>query len=399
MKLEEFDYDLPSERIALHPLSQRDQSRLIVYQSGRISHHNFSGISRLLPEKSLLFFNDTKVIPARILASKPSGAKIEIFLLSPASPSTVISEVMETKGECTWQCMIGNKKKWRSEILSLHLKLDEVEVVLSMELINPDENYVRFTWNNSRFSFAEVVESTGQVPLPPYLNRNPIKEDKHRYQTVYSKADGAVAAPTAGLHITENIIKELNSVGHTIEHLTLHVGAGTFQPIKTEFIVDHKMHQEQIVISKQNIESIINHKNHIIPVGTTSMRSLESLYWYGVQLLNDKSSVFKISRELPYKTKFKNLPSVNTVLETILNRMNKDGVDTIIGDTGIYIYPGYQFQLCHGLITNFHQPKSSLILLIAALIGDDWKRIYREAIDKNYRFLSYGDSSLLLPYD
>ncbi len=399
MKLEEFNYDLPSGRIALHPLPQRDQSRLIVYRAGQISHHNFTEISELLPEKSLLFFNDTKVIPARIVASRPTGGKIEIFLLNPVSPSTVISKVMETKNECAWHCLIGNKKKWRSEILFLQVELGSKEVNLRLELINYADNHVRFSWDDSLYSFAEIVEATGQVPLPPYLNRKPVNEDKHWYQTVYSKAEGAVAAPTAGLHITENIIKELKSANHAIDHLTLHVGAGTFQPVKSEFVTDHKMHQEQIVISKQNIEAIVNQKNHIIPVGTTSMRSLESMYWHGVQLLNDKSSAFKISKELPYKTGFENLPSIDKALEAILNRMNQDGVDTIIGDTGIYIYPGYKFQLCHGLITNFHQPKSSLILLIAAFIGNDWRRIYEDALASDYRFLSYGDSSLLLPDD
>ncbi len=397
MKLEKFDYHLLPERIALHPLDKRDESRLIAYQAGDITHHKFWEISSLLPDHSLLFFNDTKVIPARIMATKTSGASIEILLLNPVAPSAIVSEVMTSKAECTWQCMIGNKKKWSSEILMLSLNLGSSRVMLSIELINSSKNHVRFSWDNPGFTFAEIVESTGQVPLPPYLNRQPIVDDKHRYQTVYSKYEGAVAAPTAGLHITENIIEELEASGHAIDYLTLHVGAGTFQPIKTEDIEDHDMHEEQIVISKHNIESILKCQNRIIPVGTTSMRSLESLYWYGVQLLRDKRSAFRISKELPYETRFKNMPSIQLALETVLFKMSEDSVDTISGGSSIYIYPGYQFQVCHGLITNFHQPKSSLILLVAALIGEDWKRVYQEALDQKYRFLSYGDSSLLLP--
>ncbi len=381
----------------MHPLAQRDQSQLIKYQSEQITHHKFTELSELLPHNSLLFLNDTKVIPARILASKVSGAKIEILLLHPVHPSTVISQVMEVNTECTWQCMIGNKKKWRSDVLSIKLRIRDSEITIRLELINLDKNYVRFSWENERISFNEIIDSIGQVPLPPYLNRQPIDADKERYQTVYSKADGAVAAPTAGLHLTQPIIEHLKTGGHAIDYLTLHVGAGTFQPIKTELIANHQMHEEQVIISKHNIEQTIRHKGPIIPVGTTSMRTLESLYWYGVKLLQDTKAVFEISKELPYETGFDNLPSIKLALDAVLSKMSEDGTDTLVGNTGIYIYPGYQFQICKGLITNFHQPKSSLILLIAALIGENWRKLYKEALDKEYRFLSYGDSSLLIP--
>ncbi len=383
LKLDDFLYDLPNNKIARQPANERGQSKLLFYDRGSISHHSFSMIEKLLPRESLLVFNDTKVIPARLILYKETGARIEIFLLEPIKPSSVHEEVMNEKKTCSWKCMIGNAKKWK---ITSRIMLSTFQ----FEVIRISENEVQFRWENGS-SFSDLLTKIGKIPLPPYIDREVEEEDKARYQTVYSKMKGAVAAPTAGLHFSKEIIEKLNVSKIRTDFLTLHVSAGTFQPIKFEKIEEHPMHNEQVWISKGNIENLLNHKT-AIAVGTTSMRTMESLYWYGVKLLQGEEKFF-INKNDPYHLKKENR---NKALTAILSHMDRHGVDKIGGKTEIFIYPGYEFQICDGLITNYHLPGSTLILLIAAFIGEDWRKVYEEALANDYRFLSYGDSSLLL---
>jgi S-adenosylmethionine:tRNA ribosyltransferase-isomerase len=387
----DYFYELPQERIAVFPLDQRDQAKLLVYNNGQITHDTFTNLPARLPKNAFLFFNDTKVIPARLHFKKDTGADIEIFLLSPTSPSVIISETMASNSGCRWLCTIGNLKRWTE---NLRLTKNQGEFVLTATLVDRNQGIVEFNWNTD-ISFAEVISATGQTPLPPYLRREPQTSDKQRYQTIYSHYDGAVAAPTAGLHFTETTFSELRTRNIAHDFLTLHVSAGTFQPIKAENANEHTMHQEQIVITRTNIENLLIKNRTTIPVGTTSMRTLESLYWYGTKLLNDSRAAFKIEQNDPYDRD--STPSREDALYAVIKKMNEMNSNQLIGETAIMIRPGYRFQICEALITNFHQPASTLILLVAALIGPDWKRVYKEALENNYRFLSYGDSSLLIP--
>ncbi|MDA0195827.1 MAG: S-adenosylmethionine:tRNA ribosyltransferase-isomerase [Bacteroidetes bacterium] len=397
INLDDYTYNLPEEKIAKFPLADRSSSKLLVYKNRQIIHKIFSGIIEDIPKDSLLVFNNTRVIPARFNFKKETGAVIEILLLDPVTPSRVISEAMETKGECVWHCMIGNLKRWRAGSIVKSIHIDGEEIVFNAELIDSGKQLIRFTWNEYNRSFLDIINWAGQMPLPPYLKREVIEEDYRTYQTVYSKYEGAVAAPTAGLHFTHQIIDDLKADGHLLDFLTLHVGAGTFQPIKTKKIDDHEMHKEQIILTKQNITKLISHKGSVVAIGTTSMRTLESIYWIGLNLLENPNSDFSIKQSDPNRYTKYNLPSKKDALQAVLNRMNKDQMDTIISDTAIFIYPGYQFKMCDALITNFHQPGSTLILLVAAFIGNDWFKVYQEALKNDYRFLSYGDSSLLVP--
>lgn len=388
-------YDLPDERIAKHPLAQRDSSKLLIYKNGEIIDQSFGQIGAHLPEKTTLFFNNTKVIPARLFFHKDTGALIEIFLLKPLEPSEVISQVMEATDSVTWECMVGNFKKWKDrQELTLILNDEANEIKLTASIADRSSTQIQFDWDNANYSFAEIVELAGKVPLPPYLNREAIDADKERYQTVYSKKEGAVAAPTAGLHFTDKVLEELAENGIKESFLTLHVSAGTFQPIKVENPKDHPMHSEQMAVEKQAIEDVIN-SEFVIPVGTTSMRTLESLYWFGVRLLNGNES-FDIQKLELYKTS-EDLPSRKASFQAILDYMNKGDITQLVGKTEIFIMPGYQFRVCNGLITNFHQPGSTLLLLVSAFLKGNWEKVYNHALENNYRFLSYGDSSLLLP--
>lgn len=404
IQLESYHYDLPDERIARYPLEKRDQAKLLLYQNGKIQDRTFYELPKLLPAQSHLFFNATKVIPARLFFQKPAtsqgeGAHIEVFLLNPVAPSHVIGEAMLAKQKCSWHCMIGNKKKWKSElVLQKSLIVNNQEIKLSASLENTEKQIVSFSWDQSEITFVDIVEAIGRTPLPPYLKREATDEDKPRYQTVYSRNEGAVAAPTAGLHFTPEVLKALETNGIQQDYLTLHVSAGTFQPIKAQDITQHPMHSEQMVITKAHVKHLLEHdKGKIIAVGTTSLRTLESLYWYGVLLSRDSNASFKIPKLIAYQEKPENLPSLQESMKNILSYMELRGLDQLMGETEIFIYPGYQFRVCQGLITNFHLPKSTLILLIAAFVGEDWKQIYQHALENNYRFLSYGDSSLLLP--
>jgi len=406
IKLSDYTYNLPDERIAKFPLSKRDESKLLVYQQGKISHAVFKNITDYLPKNSLLVFNNTKVIPARIHFQKSTGANIQLFLLHPVLPTPVINLAMDVTDSCVWECMIGNRKRWKKDdILSQILIIDNHEIKVEAEIFDEEKNLVKLSWEKAAsfpfqiydytLKFVDLIQTLGQIPLPPYLNREAETADYETYQTVYSQKKGAVAAPTAGLHFTQEVLQDLEKQGIKQEFLTLHVGAGTFQPIKVENIIEHKMHNEQVVFTKKNIENLLANLGNIIPVGTTSMRTLESIYWFGVKILKDDDFPLLIEKLYPYQ--HENLPSTEESLKAILKEMDGKNVEEITAETEIFIFPGYQIKLCKGIITNYHQPESTLILLIAALIGENWRKVYEEAMIKDYRFLSYGDSSLLLP--
>lgn len=395
INLSEYEYTLPDERIAKFPLEKRDASKLLHYRDGEIRHFHFHEISNLLPSDALLVYNDTKVIPARLIFQRETGARIEIFLLQPIAPTTVIPEIMLAKHPVTWETMIGNAKKWKDgEILRGLVILNDQEIMLSARLVNRETKQVEFSWNNSEIAFVDLVEASGEVPLPPYLNRKPEEDDKARYQTVYSKKEGAVAAPTAGLHFTEEVFGKLRAKGILEAEVTLHVSAGTFQPIKAQNVLEHPMHSEQIQVTKETIQKLMAQNGQTIAVGTTSVRTLETLFWYGVKLLEGKGKDFFIPKLFPYEKRVV-VPSKMESLKAILQQMENSSTDILWGNTEIFIFPGYRFQMIEGLITNFHQPGSTLILLIATILGEDWKKVYQEALEKDYRFLSYGDSSLL----
>lgn len=397
LNLSDYDYSLPEEKIAKFPLNKREDSNLLVFNAEGISHDTFKNIKNHVPQHSLLVFNNTKVIPARIFFTKATGASIEIFLLNPVDPVD-LNLVMQERRSCTWNCIIGNLKKWKdNDPLLKEVRISEQNLVLTARLKDREKGEVEFDWNFPEVSFADILDKIGEVPLPPYLKRKPTAEDKPRYQTVYSQNDGAVAAPTAGLHFTTTILEELKSNRCKVDYLTLHVSAGTFQPIKDENVLDHPMHSEVIIIQRSNILNLLEPKFKTIAVGTTSMRTLESLYWFGVKLLLKQNVDFKIQKLEPYEYDM-DLPSKEDALKSVLDYMNKIKLDVLYGSTEIFIFPGYKFKICEGLITNFHMPKSTLILLIAAFVGEEkWRLIYKEALCNNYRFLSYGDSSLLLP--
>lgn len=394
LRLDQFQYDLPDERIARFPLPQRGQSKLLVFKAGQISHRRFFELPDLLPAESFLVFNNTKVIPARLLFTKSTGATIELFLLNPIPADRAINEAMLDEGSAVWQCMIGNRKRWRE---GETLLLTFGETVLIAEWEDPEKSLIRFTWQPDDMTFAELIQQAGQMPLPPYLKREPIAADSQTYQTVYAKQEGAVAAPTAGLHITKEVLGTLAERGIGHDALTLHVGAGTFQPIKADDPREHNMHAEQVVYTWENLTNILAHIDHLIPVGTTSMRSLESLYWFGVRLRTSQPDPFHLDQQYAYNVPAEEQPSARQAVETVRLYMEQQKLTVLTAHTAIYITPGYQMKLCRGIITNFHQPGSTLILLIAALIGDAWRDVYKEALDSDYRFLSYGDSSLLLP--
>ena len=390
LNINDFTYELPADRIALYPLEKRDQSKLLVYQHGTMVHERFHSLVNFLPDNALLFFNDTKVIPARLHFAKETGATIEIFLLHPVTPSSLVAEAMQAQTQSSWKCTIGNLKRWKDDVLIKELGNSTLEA----RLLNREEGIVEFRWTEN-ISFAEIITRSGETPLPPYLKRKPESTDRDRYQTVYAQYEGAVAAPTAGLHFTEDVLQALKLKGIATDYVTLHVSAGTFQPVKVQNAAEHTMHNEQVLVSQNNINNLLQGK-FIIPVGTTSMRTLESLYWYGVKLLENPEAIFTIQQHDPYQP-YTSLPSAQQALEAVAAYMDRNQLDILTGETSIYIMPGYTFRICNGLVTNFHQPGSTLILLVAAFVGDNWKTIYQQALTNSYRFLSYGDSSLLLP--
>ncbi len=397
IKLTDFHYDLPPTKIAQFPLEERDQAKLLVYSKGEIIDEHFYNIHAFLPNDAFLIFNDTKVIHARLLFHKLDGATIEIFLLNPDAPSDMGLALAKTDS-CTWKCLIGNKKRWKANIiLTKHVKIGEDTVEIAVKLADREENIVEFSLNSSKYTFGEIIHQLGKMPLPPYIRRETTEEDDSLYQTIYSKNSGAVACPTAGLHFTDTVINKLNDKGFGLDFVTLHVSAGTFQPVKSDEIWQHNMHSEQIIISKSSLQNIITHLDTIVAVGTTSLRVLESLYWYGIKLINNiecKKGVL-VEKLDPYAD-YKSTPSVKLVLEAIMDNLERHNLSNICGATEIMILPTYNFKICSGLITNFHLPNTTLMFLIAAFMGEDWRKMYDFALKNDYRFLSYGDASLLL---
>ena len=399
ISISEFSYDLPDAKIAKYPLAKRDQSKLLVWKNGQIQDAKFRELSDYLPSNSLLIFNNTKVIRARLHFQKETGAKIEIFCLDPYEPADY-QIAFQTTQSCVWKCMIGNQKKWKGEKLRKSIRIDNTEIELCAEQINPENNksLIRFSWNNPDFEFSRIIENAGSLPIPPYLNRETEQSDLERYQTVYSKIKGSVAAPTAGLHFTEKVISHMEKEGHQLAELTLHVGAGTFQPVKSERISDHEMHAEQLYLSRDFLNKLIHHKGNKIAVGTTSVRTLESIYWLGVQAYRYPEidiENLKVSQWEAYQENKQELP-INDALIALITLLDQRQTDYLSASTQIIIAPGYRFRIVDGLITNFHQPQSTLLLLISAYLGNDWKRIYDHALANGYRFLSYGDSNLYL---
>lgn len=395
--IEEYNYNLPDERIAKYPLAKRDSSKLLLYKDGKVSEDKFYNISKYLPENALLVYNNTKVIQARLNFKKSTGANIEVFCLEPISPNDYTLSLSSTNG-CVWKCMVGNLKKWKSEKLEKSLDFNGEKVLFSAELISTEGNthHIQFNWNNSEISFSEILMKTGELPIPPYLHRKTEENDKKTYQTVYSKIEGSVAAPTAGLHFTPEVLDSLKSKNIETEEVTLHVGAGTFQPVKTEDALQHTMHSETIVVKKETIKHIQKKLGNIVAVGTTSVRTLESLYWIGTSPLTPlqkERGIREVEQWQPYEP-HKNISS-KEALQNIIDYLDENKMDALYAETQIMIKPGYEFKIVNGLITNFHQPKSTLLLLVSAFVKGDWKTIYDYALSHDFRFLSYGDSSYL----
>ncbi|MGM0376304.1 MAG: S-adenosylmethionine:tRNA ribosyltransferase-isomerase [Bacteroidota bacterium] len=393
ISINQYDYKLPPERIAKYPLDERDQSGLLHYKDGIISDHLFKELPGLIPSDAMLLFNNTKVIRARLPFRKETGASIEIFCLDPAEPADVAMAFEQTR-EVSWNCLIGNLKKWKTGVLENPLEIEGQTVHLKAEKKEKTQDgfVIRFFWDNPQFTFSELMESIGKTPVPPYLERESEEIDTERYQTVYSREKGSVAAPTAGLHFTENIMDQLRGKGISLTNLTLHVGAGTFRPVKSETIDGHEMHTETFRVSLETLRDIRNHQGPRISVGTTSLRTLESLYWAGVLVARGKP-FHHIEQWTPYHTDG-DLP-FSTSMDHLIKAVQDEGKNHFEGSTAIIIVPGYQTRSVDALITNYHQPRSTLLLLVAAFVGNDWKKIYSHALDNGYRFLSYGDSSLL----
>ena len=394
--IDSFDYQLPDDRIAKFPLLHRDASKLLVYQNASITESVFSDIVDFLPKDCLLVYNNTRVIQARLIFHKETGARIEVFCLEPVLPADYAQSLGATTG-CIWRCMVGNVKKWREGKLSKTIDIDGKTCTLFVELLETDDNThtIHFTWDSTNIYFADILEKAGELPIPPYLHRKTEESDLTTYQTVYSKIKGSVAAPTAGLHFTPEVFESLKAKKIETEELTLHVGAGTFQPVKTATIDQHHMHTEVISVHKSTIEHLIQKVGNIIAVGTTSVRTLESLYYIGLKLhLDPDCKDFHIPQWMPYETE-ETLSTVDA-LQTIVNYLKQNNLTTLLADTQILIKPGYTFRLIDGMITNFHQPKSTLLLLVSAFVDGHWTEIYDYAMANDFRFLSYGDSSLLL---
>jgi S-adenosylmethionine:tRNA ribosyltransferase-isomerase len=401
LSISNFTYQLPDNRIAKYPLPERDQSKLLIYQSKTIHEDVYANIATHIPANSFLIFNNTKVVEARLLFEKTNGGKIEIFCLEPHEQYGDISSAMLQKGKVWWKCLVGGAKKWKDEpLITLIKRKDLSDVTLTARKIEKliDTYVIELSWDDASLSFAEILHLAGNIPLPPYLNRSVEESDKERYQTIYAAHDGSVAAPTAGLHFTENILHELAAKNTNHDFVTLHVGAGTFKPVKSETMETHEMHAEFIDVRSAFIESLLQNINHpIIPVGTTSLRTVESLYWLGVKTKLDPSidpDSLHITQWEPYELPADEIPAA-IALESLLQWMEQNNTQRLITKTQIIIAPGYRFRIIKALVTNFHQPQSTLLLLVSAIVGDDWRVIYDYAMQNNFRFLSYGDGSLL----
>ncbi|HQZ74510.1 MAG TPA: S-adenosylmethionine:tRNA ribosyltransferase-isomerase [Chitinophagaceae bacterium] len=399
ISIKDYTYALPEERIAKYPLAERDASKLLIYNDGALTEDIYRNITYHIPGHSLLLFNNTKVVEARLLFKKETGAVIEIFCLEPHEKYSDITTAMLQKTKVEWQCLVGGISKWKKgQVLEKKIKSGNNEIILRANYVEKrtDTFIIELSWSPGELSFAEVLHTAGAIPLPPYIKRSAEKSDTERYQTVYARYDGSVAAPTAGLHFTDHIFNKLQEKKIKTDFVTLHVGAGTFKPVKAETMQEHEMHAEWIDVSKSTIENILqNLDNNIIAVGTTSLRTIESLYWLGVKKSQIKSQEpGELLQWEAYGLAEKNIP-VHDALQYLLEWMIDNKIERLITKTQILIAPGYQFKIIRGLITNFHQPQSTLLLLVAALIGKDWKSVYEYAFHNNFRFLSYGDGSLL----
>lgn len=399
IRIEEYDYPLPDERIAKFPLAKRDESKLLLYKDGQVSESVFKHIADYLPAGSLLVYNNTRVIQARLLFQKATGARIEVFCLEPAEPHDYALIFQQTE-RCSWICLVGNLKKWKDGLLTKKVAIQGEEVILSAEKkeSHGDSHRIEFTWNNPKYTFADLLDAAGVLPIPPYLHRETEKSDLVTYQTVYSKIKGSVAAPTAGLHFTPEVLADVDAHGISREEVTLHVGAGTFKPVKSETIEGHEMHTEFISVRRSSIERIQKNLGKIIAVGTTSVRTLESLYYIGVKLASHPDATSEelvVNQWMPYEVENNRIP-VAEALQHILDYLDRHQADKLVTATQIIIAPGYEFKIVRGIITNFHQPKSTLLLLISAFVKGNWRTIYDYALSHDFRFLSYGDSSLLL---
>jgi S-adenosylmethionine:tRNA ribosyltransferase-isomerase len=406
LSIHDFTYDLPAGRIAPEPLPDRAASRLLVSRGGIIADKNFRELPGELPPGALLVFNDTRVVRARLLARRPTGGQVELFCLEPVSPHRAIEPAMQQTSECVWKCLVGNGKRWKNGPVLLDFEAHGQPATLTAERLAVHEGFslIHFQWEPAALPFAEVLRGAGHLPLPPYLNRTDTDVDAVRYQTVYAAHEGAVAAPTAGLHFTPGILTELTAKGFQTGHVTLHVGAGTFQPVKADQMAGHAMHGEPFVVTARLIRQLLSHAGKpVIAVGTTSLRTLESLYWLGVQVaqqINDDTyynfEPKHVTQWQPYEatTEVSTAEALAALLHYV--EMVADN-DELHATTQLLIAPGYRFRVVQGLVTNFHQPESTLLLLVAALIGPDWRLVYDHALAQGYRFLSYGDSSLLLP--
>jgi S-adenosylmethionine:tRNA ribosyltransferase-isomerase len=393
--IREYTYVLPEEKIARFPLGVRDQSKVLIWENGMVSETVFSDADRFLQENSLLVSNNTRVIHARLLFQRPTGARIEIFCLEPVDPSDYQLSFQQ-KGTVDWRCLLGNAKKWKNGKLEKQVNVEECHVLLKAEAISKDEmgSIIRFSWNSDH-TFAAVIEAAGNIPIPPYLNRTAVDSDNDRYQTLYAKNDGSVAAPTAGLHFTENVFRKWKDRNIQFAELTLHVGAGTFQPVKSDSMAGHTMHSETVVVSFNFLQQLMVHDKKIIAVGTTSVRSLESLYWLGLKIgVIPYGSTMHVSQWEPYQEE--QHTGVLDSLRNIRQYMDLYNLEILTFTTAIIIVPGYHFRITDGMFTNFHQPQSTLLLLVAAFLGPDWKKAYEYALENNFRFLSYGDSNLYL---
>ena len=400
LSIADFTYDLPEDRIAKYPLAERDASKLLIYQDGDITEDQYRQLPSHLPANSLLVFNNTKVVEARLLFQKASGGVIEIFCLEPHEQYADITTAMQQKGKVWWHCLVGGASKWKSgQLLEKNIS-DNIRLEAKCMDKKTGSFLIEISWSDQSMSFAELLHLAGAIPLPPYIKRAADETDKNRYQTIYAKQDGSVAAPTAGLHFTPAVLKALEQKNILTAFVTLHVGAGTFKPVKSEQMADHEMHAEWIDVDRHFIANLKDQLDkNIIAVGTTSLRTLESLYWLGLKCMHPgynetAPETVSISQWDPYDLQSEQLPA-SIALGQLLAWMEKNKLEKLITKTQILIAPGYTFRIVKGLITNFHQPQSTLLLLVAALVGNNWKKIYHHALQNNYRFLSYGDGSLL----
>lgn len=401
IRIEDYNYDLPDSRIAKFPLSQRDHSKLLVDDKGKIGEDQFFNLPNHIPSGALMVFNNTKVIQARLHFRKSTGALIEVFLLEPYIPADYERIFQQTKS-CSWLCMIGNLKKWKGETLEREITIGDSVVILKAEKREKPQSSqyenVCFTWNDDTLSFSELLEAVGELPIPPYLNRETEESDKTTYQTVYSKIKGSVAAPTAGLHFSDDVLKALDSKGVERQEVTLHVGAGTFKPVKSVEIGDHDMHTEYICVKREVLESIVDHNSQVVAVGTTSVRTLESLYYMGCKIAENPDVTegqLHVNQWEPYEKTYTLTPQ--EAIKSIIGYLDKNGLTALHSSTQIIIAPGYEYKFVKQLITNFHQPQSTLLLLVSAFLKGHWREVYDYALSHDFRFLSYGDSSLLIP--